>query len=166
MLTENPFALMTGVCKPRSAPTSNSSPFRVIGTRHARKLARMSVLFVLLFLIGLLAAAAFLSKTSLLSRALTTPAFDIGAPVVYQRQEVSTHPVANALNVRPSERGEFYYYSLVNYLRVTHVLDDGRIIAITRDNKRLCLSPNDSQLRKAHFTERFIYRGRFPHRSA
>jgi len=88
----------------------------------------MSVLFVLLLLlIGLPAAAAFLSKTSLLSRALTTPGFDIGAAVVYQRQEVSTHPVADALNVRPSERGEYYYYSLVNYLRVTDVLDDGRI---------------------------------------
>jgi hypothetical protein len=95
-----------------------------------------------------------------------TPRFDIGAPVVYQREEVSTHPVADALNVRPSERGEFYYYSLVNYLRVTQVLDDGRIIAVTRDNKRLCLSPNDSQLRKARFTERFIYRWRFPHLSA
>jgi len=130
-------------------------------------LACMSVLFVLLLLlIGLPAAAAFLSKTSLLSRALTTPGFDIGAPVVYQRQEVSTHPVADALNVRPSERGEYYYYSLVNYLRVTQVLDDGRIIAVTRDNKRLCLSPNDSQLRKARFTERFIYRWRFPHLSA
>ena len=127
----------------------------------------MSVLFVLLLLlIGLPAAAAFLSKTSLLSRALTTPGFDIGAPVVYQRQEMSTRPVADALNVRPSERGEYYYYSLVNYLRVTQVLDDGRIIAVTRDNKRLCLSPNDSQLRKARFTERFIYRGRFPHLSA
>ena len=50
----------------------------------------------------------------------------------------------------------------MNYLRVTQVLDDGRIIAVTRDNKRLCLSPNDSQLRKARFTERFIYRRALP----
>src|SRR5262245_22144589 len=70
-----------------------------IGMRHARKLACMAVLFVLGLLVGLPAVAAFLSKTSLLTRALTTSGFDIGAPVVYQRQEISNHPVANALNI-------------------------------------------------------------------
>jgi hypothetical protein len=89
--------------------------------------------------------------------------FDIGTRVVYQRQEVSTHPFVDACDVRPSARGEFYYYSLINYLRVIEVLEDGRIIAVARDNKRLCFWPNDSQLRKAGLTERFIYRARFPH---
>jgi hypothetical protein len=89
--------------------------------------------------------------------------FGIGVPVVYQRLEISTHPSADARDVRPSERGEFYYYILVNYLRVTDVLDDGRIIAVARDNKRLCFWPDDSQLRKARLAERFIYRWRFPH---
>jgi hypothetical protein len=86
----------------------------------------------------------------------------IGAPLVDRRQEISTLPVADAVDLRSSERGEYYYYSLVNYLRVTRLLDDGRIIAVTRDNKRLCLSSNDSQLRKARFIERTIYRSRFP----
>lgn len=67
------------------------------------------------------------------------------------------------MKFHPSERGEFYYYSLINYLRVADVLDDGRIIAIARNNKRLWLWPNDSQLRKARLLERLLYRWRFPH---
>jgi len=122
----------------------------------------MAVLFVLVLLVGLPAVAAFLSKTSLLTRALTTSGFDIGAPVVYQRQEISNHPVANALYIRPSQKGEFYYYYLIKYLRVTEVLADGRFIAVARDNKRICFRRNDSQVRRASLTERLIHRGRFP----
>ena len=50
----------------------------------------------------------------------------------------------------------------MNYLRVIEVLDDGRVIAVARDNNRLCFSPNDSRFRKARLTERFSYRWRFP----
>jgi len=123
----------------------------------------MTVLIVLTVLILVPAAAAFLSETSLPSRAIITPGFGVGVAVVYQQRGISTQPVANAHEVRPSERGEFYYYSLINYLRVADVLDDGRIIAIARNNKRLCLWPNDSQLRKARLLERLLYRWRFPH---
>lgn len=122
----------------------------------------MIVLFVLVLLVIVPAAVAFLSETSLLSRAIITPAFGIGSPVVYSRRAISTQPVSGARDVQPSERGEFYYYNLVNYLRVTEVLDDGRVIAVARNNKRLCFSPNDSRLRKARVTERLIYRRRFP----
>src|SRR5215471_21140726 len=123
----------------------------------------MLILFVLIVLVVVPATVAFLSETSLLSRAIATPAFGIGAPVVYSRRAISTQPVSGATNVRPSERGEFYYYSLANYLRVTHVLADGRIIAVAQDNKRWCLWPYDSQLRKARLSERIIHRWRFPH---
>ena len=123
----------------------------------------MIVLFVIVVLVVVPAAVAFLSDTSLLSRALTTPAFGVGAPIVYSRQAMSAHPVFGARDVQPSERGEFYYYNMVNYLRVTHVLDDGSVIAITCDNKRLLFSPDDADFRKAGLIERFIYRWRFPH---
>jgi hypothetical protein len=119
----------------------------------------MIVLFVLFVLVIVPAAIALLSDTSILSRG----AFGIGAPVVYSRQAISTQPVSGARDVRPSERGEFYYYSLVNYLRVIDVLEDGRVIAIARNDKRLCFSPTDSQFRKAGLVERWIYRWRFPH---
>jgi hypothetical protein len=126
-------------------------------------LVNVIVLLVFVLLVILPAAAAFFSESSFLPRAAIAPAFAIGARVVYQRQEVSTRPSADAHDIRPSERGEFYYCSFVNYLRVTEVLADGRIIAVARDNKRLCFWPNDSQFRKARLSERFICRWRFPH---
>ena len=133
------------------------------GTLHACSSIIMIVLFVLVVLVAVPAAVAFLSDTSLLSRPLITPAFGIGAPVVYSRQAMSAHPVFGARDVQPSERGEFYYYNLVNYLRVTHVLDDGSVIAIAGDNKRVWFSPDDAHYRKAGLIERLIYRWRFPH---
>ena len=118
----------------------------------------MIVLFVLILLVLLPAVAAYVSEISLLPRST----FSIGAPIVYSWREISTRPRPDARDVHPSDRGEFYYCDLVNYLRVTDVLDDGRIIAIARDKRRLCFWPNDSQFRKAHLTERFLYRWRFP----
>ena len=122
----------------------------------------MIVLFVVALLVIVPAAAALLCQTSFLSRAAITPGFGIGAAVVYSRPAISTQPVSGARDIRPSERGEFYYYNLVNYLRVTEVLDDGRVIAISQNQKRLCFSPSDSHFRKAGLIERFIHRWRFP----
>jgi hypothetical protein len=123
----------------------------------------MIVLFVFVLLVIVPAAAGLLCETLLLSRAAITPAFGIGTPIVYSRRAISTQPVSGARDIRPSERGEFYYYNLINYLRVTEVLDDGQVIAVARNNMRLCFSPSDSHFRKARVTERLIYRRRFPH---
>lgn len=123
----------------------------------------MTVLLLLALVVVLPATGALLSERSVLQRTLIRPAFSIGAPIVYRQHEVSTHPVAEAYDVRPAERGEFYYYSIINYLRVAEVLGDGRIIAIARNNQRLCFWPNDSSLRKARLTERLLHRPRFPH---
>ena len=122
----------------------------------------MTLLLLLTLLVMLLAAGALLSETSFWQRASLKPAFRIGAPVVYRQQEVSTCPTADARDVHPAERGEYYYYTVINYLRVAEVMADGRIIAVARDNKRLCFRPNDSGLRKARLAERLIYRPRFP----
>ena len=116
----------------------------------------------LLLLLTLLAAGALLSDISFWQRTSLKPALRIGAPVVYRQQEVSTCPTADARDVHPAERGEYYYYTVINYLRVAEVMADGRIIAVARNNKRLCFRPNDSGLRKARLTERLIYRPRFP----
>ena len=122
----------------------------------------MSLLLLFTLLVTLLAAGALLSETSFWQRASLKPAFRIGAPVVYRQQEVSTRPAADARGVHPAERGEYYYYILINYLRVAEVMADGRIIAVARNNNRLCFRPNDSALRKARLAERLIYRPRFP----
>ena len=122
----------------------------------------VTLLLLLTLLVMLLAAAALLSETSFWQRASLKPPFRIGAPVVYLKQEVATRPAADACDVHPAERGEYYYYTVINYLRVTEVMADGCITAVACNNKRLCFRPNDSSLRKARLTERLIYRPRFP----
>jgi hypothetical protein len=122
----------------------------------------MTVLLIITFLVIFPAAAALFSERVSLSRAWNGSTIAVGAPVVYRREEISTHPGPDAVDVEPSARGEFYYYSLIKYLRVVEVLGDGRVIAVERNNKSVCLLPNDSRLRKARLTERFIYRSRFP----
>ena len=121
----------------------------------------ITILILLTLLVLLPAALALLSAPSLLPRAATRRAFSIGAPVIYRQEEVSARPTAAAHDIRPAERGEYYYYSIINYLRVIEVLGDGRIIAVARDHQRLCFWPNDSGLRKARLTERLKYRQRF-----
>jgi hypothetical protein len=113
-------------------------------------------------LVTLLAAGALFFEISFSQTHSLKPAFRIGAPVVYRQQEVSTRPAADACDVHPAERGEYYYYTVINYLRVAEVMADGLIIAVARNNKRLCFRPNDSGLRKARLAERLIYRPRFP----
>jgi hypothetical protein len=142
------------MAQPRPTATS-------VGTAHARK-PFVTVLIFLTVLVVLSAIVVLVSEPSPLQRAFTRRAFYVGAPIVYRRQEVSTRPEPDAFDIYPATRGEFYYYSVLNYLRVTKVLHDGRIIAVASDKKRLCLWPNDSCLRKARLTERFIYRSRFP----
>ena len=117
----------------------------------------MTVVLLIALLVILPAVAALLFHTS------TRPAFSIGTPIVYRQDEVTTHPDANAYDVHPAERGEFYYYTILNYLRVIEVLGDGRIVAIARNQKRLCFWPNDSSLRKARLSERLFHPFRFPH---
>ena len=122
----------------------------------------MTVLVFFALLVCLPVIVALLSETSLLQRPCTRSAFYVGAPIVHRKQEASTHLRPGAFDVHPATRGEFYYYSVLNYLRVTKVLDDGRIIAVARDNNWLCLSSSDPQLRKASLTERLIHGSRFP----
>ena len=121
----------------------------------------MTVLFIITLLVITPAAAAVLSQLSFFSP-VTGSRFPVGARVVYRREEISTCPDPNAVDVYPSARGEFYYYSLVSYLRVVDVLGDGRVIAVDCHNKNTCLLPNDSNLRKARLTERLVHRWAFP----
>jgi|SRR6516225_9948573 len=123
----------------------------------------MTVLFVIIVLVLVPAAVAFLFDSSPLPPALIRPAFAIGAPIVHSRPAISTHPVSGARDIRPAERGEFYYYNLVSYLRVTRVLPDGSVIATTGDNTLFRFTPDDAYFRKAGPIERLIYRWRFPH---
>lgn len=123
----------------------------------------MTVLLFLVLLVLLPLAVALLFQSSVAERHTTAPAFSIGTPIVYRQDEISSCPSSDARDVHPAERGEYYYYSILNYLRVIEVLADGRIIAIARNHRRLCFWPTDSCLRKAHLSERLFHPSRFPH---
>ena len=120
----------------------------------------MTLLLLLAFLVMLPAATAFFA--SFLQRSVNKPAYQIGAPIVYEHEEITNRPSAEVRDLRPSERGEYYYYSILDYLRVIEVLRDGRIIAVARDRQRLCFWPDDSSFRKARLTERLFHSPRFP----
>ena len=122
----------------------------------------MTILFIITFLVVVPATVALLSEGSPWSHPWTNSAIAVGASVIYRRQEISANPGPDAVDVHPSARGEFYYYSLVKYLRVVEVLRDGRVIAVERNSNSVSVLPNDSRLRKARLTERLIYRWRFP----
>jgi len=122
----------------------------------------MTLLLLVAFLVMLPAATAFFAQSSFLQRSLSKPAYQIGAPIVYQHEEVTNSPIAGVRDLRPSEHGEYYYYSILDYLRVIEVLRDGRIVAVARDRQRLCFWPDNSSLRKANLTERLFHSLRFP----
>lgn len=120
------------------------------------------LIYVTSFFLISLAILAFY-QTATPSHTVATSGFSIGTPVVYRQDEVSANPALNARDIHPAERGEYYYYSILHYLRVIEVLNDGRVIAVARNHERLCFWPNDSGLRKARLTERLFHPLRFPH---
>lgn len=121
----------------------------------------MTVLLLITLVVVLPACFAFAAKAVHVS---ATRRWDVGARIVYREEQISTRPVAHAHNVQPAERGEFYYYSLINYLRVTEVLRDGRLIAVTNDRRQFCFAPDDAHLRKPRLLEGVLHRARFARR--
>lgn len=82
--------------------------------------------------------------------------------LVYRKPKVSPRPGPRARHVKPAENGDDYYYEVNKFWALSDVLDDGRLVAVTRTGKRLYLTPEDERLRKARWLERLLYRQRFP----
>jgi hypothetical protein len=82
--------------------------------------------------------------------------------VIYRKQKVSAHPGQRARQIRPSEKGEDYYYLVDKYWVVSAVLYDGSIEVMTRTGKRYCLRPDDPNLHKPSLIEELVHRDRFP----
>jgi hypothetical protein len=85
-----------------------------------------------------------------------------GDPIVYRVQKASTHPGLRAREVHPAALGDTYIYLVDKFWAVKDVLDDGRIVAVTRTLKQRQISPDDPNLRKPGPIERLRYRTRFP----
>ncbi len=87
----------------------------------------------------------------------------VGAPVIYRKLESSTRPGRHACEVRPAEKGEFYYYLTKKYWRVEAIRPDGCIVTRSPFMEQFCLRPDDPNLRKANLIERLRYAARFPY---
>ena len=121
-------------------------------------LALLALIAVPLLVGALLAGRDFSPGPLFLRRKL-----EVGAPVIYRKLEISTCPSRDAYQVRPAERGEFYYYLTKKYWRVEAIRPDGRIVARSSFMEQFCLRPDDPNLRKANLIERLRYAARFPY---
>jgi len=85
-----------------------------------------------------------------------------GDLLIYRKPKVSPRPGPRARNIKRTENGDNYYYEVDKFWTVADVLDDDRLLAVTRTGKQVYLSPEDERLRKARLLERVRYRRRFP----
>ncbi len=133
----------------------------------------MTVVYLLLFLVVLPAVVGYClgteesdsSRVNLLRRHLHAffgSELEPGDYLIYRKSKASPRPGPRARNVQPSENGDDYYYEVDKYWTVSDVLDDGRLVAVTRTGKRVYLTPEDERLRKAGLLARALHRRRFP----
>ena len=101
------------------------------------------------------------STSSLLSR-LFRGELEPGDFLIYRKPKVSPRPGPRARNVQAAENGDDYYYEVDKFWTLSDVLEDGRLVAVTRTGKRVFLTPDDERLRKAGWLARMRYRQRFP----
>ncbi|MEI9894216.1 MAG: hypothetical protein WDN28_10115 [Chthoniobacter sp.] len=87
---------------------------------------------------------------------------EVGDPIVYRKQKVSTHPTPRAYEVHPAGQGDTYSYFVDKFWTVENVLNDGRILVTTRTRKQHCLRADDPNLRKAGLAARLLHGKRFP----
>jgi hypothetical protein len=85
-----------------------------------------------------------------------------GDYLIYRKSKASPRPGPRARNVQPAENGDDYYYEVDKFWTVSDVLEDGRLVAVTRTGKHVYLTPEDERLRKAGLLARALHRGRFP----
>jgi hypothetical protein len=86
----------------------------------------------------------------------------VGDAVIYRKVKASPHPGPRATDIRPSEQGEDYLYEVDKFWTVRAVQPTGHIECVTRKGKVHTIRPDDLNLRKATWWERWWYRDRFP----
>ena len=133
----------------------------------------MTVISLILVLVVLPAVVGFCLYLEYVQEGLEEPPFktlrrifrhhlESGDPLIYRKQKTSARPGPRALNVQAAEHGDDYSYDVDKFWVLDDVLDDGRLVAVTRTGKRVFLTAGDERLRRPGFFERLRYRGRFP----
>ena len=88
--------------------------------------------------------------------------YQTGDRVVYHMPKHGRSPGRRAKDITPTSSGGDFNYVVDKYWVVSDVLPDNVVIARTRRGKTHMLSPDDPNLRCAHWWERLIFRRRFP----
>jgi len=84
-----------------------------------------------------------------------------GEWVIYRKTKFSTHPGPRAQNVLPAVNGDEYAYTVDKFWIVAEVRNDGSLLLKTRRGKEHVVPPEDLNLRKANWWERWRHRERF-----
>lgn len=87
--------------------------------------------------------------------------FQAGDWVIYRKTKQSLHPGPRAQSVHAFEKGDGYSYVVEKFWIVAEIREDGALRLKTRRGKEHLVSPDDPQLRKANWWERWRYRSRF-----
>jgi hypothetical protein len=90
------------------------------------------------------------------------PQFQSGDLVVYTMSKQSPQPGPRARSVHPAEFGDDYSYVVDKFWMVASVLDNDRVVLVTRRGKRRIARANDPLLKKANWWQRLRFRNRFP----
>ncbi len=88
--------------------------------------------------------------------------FKVKDRVVYTRDKYTSCPGPRAKNVEATPNGEAYAYQVDKFWIVKEILDDGRLVLMTRRGKEHVVYDDDPRLRKASIFERVIKTQLFP----
>lgn len=94
--------------------------------------------------------------------AVLKPEFQSGDLVVYTMSKQSPQPGPRARSVHPAEFGDDYSYVVDKFWMVASVLDNDRVVLVTRRGKRRIARASDPLLKKANWWQRLRFRNRFP----
>ncbi len=81
--------------------------------------------------------------------------------VVYRRTKYSETPGPRAHDVSPTRGGDMYSYVVDKFWVVSEIDDEGQLLLRTRTGKTHRVKPNDPNLRRPTWWERFRFGERF-----
>jgi hypothetical protein len=93
---------------------------------------------------------------------LVSAKFRRGDRVIYRKLKHSNSPGPRARDVDPAPHGEEYTYCVDKFWVVRERLEHGALVLVTRRGKEHVVSPDDPNLRHAHWWERLFFGSRFP----
>ncbi len=87
--------------------------------------------------------------------------FKTGQWVIYRKSKQSSKPGPRANDVRPTNAGDDYCYTVDKYWIVKSIRENGELVLATRRGKQHTVSAADPNLRPARFWERWLFSKRF-----